>query len=73
MKLNNDTVFSGFITGLIAGGLVTLFRGPRIRLNLSQTRTQIAEAVQETFSDPISESILEGKQAAQRRRSELGL
>jgi gas vesicle protein len=69
----------GFVTGLILGGLIMLFRAPRsglaTRRQISSTgqqlRTQIETAL--TPVDPVAESLAEGKAAARRRRAELGL
>lgn len=88
--LDDNTVFSGFILGLLVGSIVAIFRGPRIHLDklsamaaqATQTgrditlntgkeiRTKLEAAVP---TDPINESIAEGKEAARRRRTELGL
>ncbi len=74
LQLNEGAVFSGFFFGVIVGAFITLLRGPRIRLkreNLSHAKTYIRDAL--TVVDPIKQSIAEGKEAARRRRSDLGL
>lgn len=73
-RLNEDAVFSGFILGVVVGGVTALFRGPRLNLkreNLTHAKDYIRDAL--TPVDPISQSIAEGKEAARRRRSDLGL
>lgn len=73
-RLNEDAVFSGFLLGIVVGGLTTLFRGPRLRIkreNLTEAKDRIRDAL--TPVDPISQSIADGKEAARRRRSDLGL
>jgi hypothetical protein len=81
-RLDNDKVFSGFMLGLIAGGVIALFKGPRIRPgNLEETRKTLKSArnaIVDTLetvtpSDPVKDSIAEGKEAARRRRADLGL
>lgn len=71
-RLDNSKVFAGFRLGLLIGALVALFKAPRIRLRddadggkgiISQMKP----------ADPITKSIAEGKEAARRRRAELGL
>lgn len=61
--------------GLIVGGAVAMFRAPR---SGQETRQQLVESSQTlreklTPVDPLAESLAEGKAAARRRRSELGL
>jgi hypothetical protein len=81
-KLNPDAAFGGFLLGLLIGGVMTLLKGPRIgRQEVDAVQQRLKEAQQDvldrlesiTPSDPISENIAEGKEAAQRRRAELGL
>lgn len=77
--LSSGLLFFGFITGLIVGSIAALFKAPR---NADQMRQQISESgdalrnkIESAVSaaDPLSESLAEGKAAAQRRRAELGL
>lgn len=77
-SLNDKTMFSGFLFGIVMGSLWSLFCGPRLRffLNLSKTREQIVDTAASVRgailpADPIASSIEEGKQAARRRLSEL--
>ncbi len=68
----------GFVLGMFVGGVAALFKTPKTgsltRRQLSETgqtlRTKLVTALP---GDPIAESIAEGKAAARRRRSELGL
>lgn len=75
MRFDDKAMFSGFLTGLIIGGGFTLFKGPRLNLNRTGKKlaTKAGESMRELLSDPIAESIEEGKEAARKRRSELGL
>ena len=83
MEQNNDGLDSsllliGFIIGLIVGGMTALFKAPR---SGDEMRQQISENIENSRSklesvvttDPLAESLEEGKAAARRRRSELGL
>jgi len=81
-SLDGGLLVLGLIVGLVAGGVVGLLNAPR---SGRATRNQISSSVNETGeslrhtvervapSDPIGESIAEGKAAARRRRAELGL
>ena len=78
-RLDSGALLVGLLMGLLAGGLIALFRAPR---KGSVTRRQIVGAGHDlrqhleeavTPLDPIAESMAEGKAAAQRRRAELGL
>jgi hypothetical protein len=73
---NDRTLFAGFRLGLLIGATVTFFRGPRYYLpeKLGGATDSLRDTIESvTPSDPIEESIAEGKEAARRRRSELGL
>lgn len=80
-RLDPDAALGGFFLGMIVGGFMTLFRGPRLRQQDMQRASEQLKAASEdarqrlealTPGDPISESIAEGKEAARRRRAELG-
>lgn len=70
----------GVIVGAIIGGIVTLFTAPK---RGTESRRQITEATQQvrtrietaipTPTDPVKDSLAEGKAAARRRRDELQL
>lgn len=64
----------GLLLGMFLGGLVALFRvrrsGAEMRDSLGEGLREIEGAI--TATDPVSESIAEGKAAAQRRRSAMG-
>ena len=82
-ELDGGMTFWGVLVGLAAGALYALLNAPR---SGAATRHQITSAVNETSetireridavvpsTDPITESIAEGKAAARRRRAEMGL
>lgn len=77
--LDSGALLWGFIIGLVIGGLVALFRVPQsgvqTRQQINETSQIVRDKVEATIipSDPIAESIAEGKEAARRRRVELGL
>lgn len=76
--LDSTIVGWGFVIGLLLGGIGALFKAPP---NLTFNRQQIAETGQTLRSklesvapsDPVADSIAEGKAAARRRRTQLGL
>lgn len=75
-QLDNGMLFGGLILGVIVGGVVALFRTPR---SGSEARQQITDSgdtlrnkLESVVSDPLAESMAEGKAAARRRRLELG-
>lgn len=73
-NLNSDKVFSGFRLGLLIGGLIALFRAPRIPLfRRGDSESSTARALMKRVGavDPIARSIEEGKEAARLRREEL--
>jgi gas vesicle protein len=77
-RLDRGTLVAGFVIGLVVGGVLTLFKAPRSGQQVRQQITQAGEQVRNKLelavpADPIAESIAEGKAAARRRRSELGL
>ncbi len=81
-RMDEDSAFGGFLLGMMIGGVIALFRFPRLRkANLDEAQERLRKAGKEAGSqlekmvprDPISENIAEGKEAAQRRRRELGL
>jgi hypothetical protein len=85
-RFDGDRMFSGFVLGLLAGAIWALFKGPRIRIrvrlpDMEEARERIENAraaLRDTLenvtpSDPVDSSIAEGKEAARRRRAELGL
>jgi gas vesicle protein len=68
----------GFVIGLLVGGIGALFKAPKHGMF---SRSQLEEAGHNLRSklesvvptDPIAESIAEGKAAARHRRAQLGL
>ncbi len=79
--LDGGTLIVGVLIGLLVGGAVALFKVPK---SGSAFRRDVAELVSETGqnlratleaaapSDPVAESMAEGKAAARRRLAELG-
>jgi hypothetical protein len=66
------------VIGLLVGGIGALFKAPKhvhiSRSQLEETGHLLRSKVESIVpSDPIAESIAEGKAAARRRRAELGL
>lgn len=77
-NLDESAVFWGFFFGILAGGIATLFLAPQSGRSAREKLTSAGQTVRgkiETAitSDPVKESIAQGKAAARRRRSELGL
>lgn len=69
-RIHEGAAFSGFLLGLIIGGLTTLFRGPRIRLHtLRPPSGDAIRSVTEKLKphDTLQQSIEEAKQTARRR------
>jgi gas vesicle protein len=85
-NLDGGLLVFGLLVGLVAGGVVGLLNAPRsgraTRSGISQSVNETGESLRQTVestvervtpTDPIGESIAEGKAAARRRRAELGL
>ncbi len=76
--LDTGMFVAGFMIGLLAGAVGALFKVPQ---SGRQTRQQIGETGDQIINklesvvppDPIAEGLAEGKAAARRRQSELGL
>jgi len=75
-QLNTGLLIGGFIIGIIVGGIAALFRAPRsgseVRQQIAEGGDQIRNKIEAVVSDPLAESMAEGKAAARRRRLELG-
>lgn len=76
-SLDSGVLVSGFIVGLIIGSIFALFRAPKrgvIRQQLTETGENLRQRIEAAVpTDPIAESLAEGKAAARRRRAELGI
>jgi gas vesicle protein len=76
-SLDSGVLVSGFIVGLLIGSIFALFRAPKkgvIRQQLTETGDNLRQRIEAAVpSDPIAESLAEGKAAARRRRAELGI
>ena len=80
--LDGGLLVLGLVVGLVAGGVVGLLNAPRsgrtTRNSISRSVNETGDTLRSTVervapSDPVGESIAEGKAAARRRRAELGL
>ena len=76
-SLDSGLLVAGFVIGLIVGGIGALFRTPRsgndVRQQLVESGDSIRDKLESVIvSDPVAESMAEGKAAARRRRLELG-
>ncbi|MEP6986612.1 MAG: YtxH domain-containing protein [Chloroflexota bacterium] len=76
-NLDSGLLLGGFVIGLIVGGVAALFRTPRsgndIRQQLVESGDNLRGKIESVIvSDPVAESMAEGKAAARRRRIELG-
>jgi len=76
-SLDSGLLVFGFVFGLLTGGLFGLVRAPKrgaIRQQLAETGENLRQKIEAVVpADPIAESLAEGKEAARRRRAELGL
>ena len=75
--LDSRLLLGGFVIGLIIGGVAALFRTPRsgndVRHQLLESGDSLRGKLESVIvSDPLAESMAEGKAAARRRRIELG-
>lgn len=73
--LDGGLLVSGFVIGLLVGAITALFNGgSRARQGLLETGETLRDKIESIVpTDPIAESLAEGKAAARRRRAELGL
>ncbi len=77
-ELDGGVVIFGMIVGVIIGGLLTLFKAPASgrafrRQIVSETGQNLRTTIEAIVpSDPLAESMAEGKAAARRRLAELG-
>jgi gas vesicle protein len=75
--LDSGLLLGGFVIGLIVGGVAALFRTTRtgndVRQRLVESGDKVRGKLESVIvSDPVAESMAEGKAAARRRRIELG-
>lgn len=80
-ELDSGMLIFGLLVGFMVGGLVTLFKAPKsgaalrqdVTESVSETGQNLRAAVESVVpSDPVAESLAEGKAAARRRMTELG-
>ena len=76
--LDAGALIVGFVIGLIAGVVGTLFAAPQsgkaTRRQIDQSRQNLRTRIESAVPvDPVEQSLAEGKAAARRRRAELGL
>jgi gas vesicle protein len=81
-ELDGGMLLWGMFFGLLAGGIATLLTAPKsgpafrrqLRGSVEQTTTTLRERAESIVpTDPVEESLAEGKAAARRRRAELGV
>jgi gas vesicle protein len=81
-EIEPGALIFGLIAGLLVGALVALFKFPKtgkslredVSTSLATTSQQLRARVEAAIpTDPVAESLAEGKAAARRRRGELGL
>ncbi len=76
-SLDSGLLLGGFLIGLIIGGIAALFRTPRsgndVRQQLVESGDSLRGKLESVIvTDPLAESMAEGKAAARARRLELG-
>ncbi len=80
-ELNTGMLIFGVLLGLAVGSLATLFNAPKsgrtLRRQLTASVNDAGQNLRTTVeavvpSDPVAESLAEGKAAARRRLAELG-
>jgi gas vesicle protein len=76
--LDNGLLVVGFTLGVVVGGVFALFKAPgtgrRLRQQIADSGGNLRKQIESVVpSDPVAESLAEGKAAARRRRDELGL
>ncbi len=76
-ELDGGILIFGLLLGLMIGGLVTLLTAPRsgraLRHELSESVAETGQSIRAALpSDPVAESLAEGKAAARRRLAEMG-
>ncbi len=80
-ELDSGLLIFGLLLGLAVGGLVTLFKAPTsgraLRRQMSDSVTDAGQNLRAGIeavvpTDPVAESLAEGKAAARRRLAELG-
>jgi gas vesicle protein len=77
--LDSSSLIWGAIIGFVLGGIAALFLSPRsgaeTRQQISATGQEIREQLEDVIipPDPLDESMAEGKAAARRRRTQLGI
>ncbi|HVU14233.1 MAG TPA: YtxH domain-containing protein [Phototrophicaceae bacterium] len=75
-ELDGGLLIFGIMAGLLIGGLVALFTVPKsgraFRQSVGETGQNLRSTLEDALpSDPIAESLAEGKAAARRRMVEL--
>ncbi len=73
-SLDNGLLMGGFVIGLMVGIVTALFSGTRLRPRLSESTEMLRDKLEAIKPvDPLTQSLEEGKAAARRRRTELGI
>lgn len=77
--VDNGMIAWGVLMGALIGGIVTLFTAPKRGEENRQQITEVTQSVRQRIettiqpTDPVKESMAEGKAAALRRRDKLGV
>jgi len=81
-EIEPGALIFGMLVGILFGAIVALFKFPKtgrslredVSTSLAATGQQLRARVEAAIpTDPVAESLAEGKAAARRRRGELGL
>lgn len=80
-EIDNGMLIFGVLLGLTVGGLAALFKAPasgaKLRRELAESVSERGQSLRASIeaavpTDPVAESMAEGKAAARRRLGELG-
>lgn len=81
-SIEGGMLIAGLLLGIITGAMIALLTAPKsgraFRQELTESVSETGQNLRATVesvvpSDPVAESMAEGKAAARRRRAELGL
>ncbi|MFQ3568090.1 MAG: YtxH domain-containing protein [Aggregatilineales bacterium] len=77
-SLNSGAFLTGLFLGVLAGALLAWFKAPQTGAAFRRQLTEQSETLRARVEaslpvDPVEASLVQGKEAARRRRQELGL